>query len=373
MNSNMTVTATFTEVSSGPYILTVNTAGSGSVGLDPSGGTYAAGTSVQLTADPADGWEFSGWSGDLAGNTNPVSVSMNSNMTVTATFTDSSACAPLDARFVQATLVQGLAYYTDRAYTLTNVPSAYAGMNAILTPNDDRYLTAANGYLTFGMPSDGTVYVAYDSRATSLPDWMDGFVDTGASLLTSLSSQPALKIYSQPFFEGDCINLGGNMAPGWAGYEYMSNYIVFTGTTVPEPCAQLDARFDEATLVQGLAYYTDRGYTLTNVPSAYAGMNAILTPNDDRYLTAASGYLTFGMPSDGTVYVAYDSRATSLPNWMGGFVDTGASLLTSLSSQPALKIYSQPFFEGDCINLGGNMAPGWAGYQYMSNYIVFYE
>ncbi len=54
-------------------------------------------------------------------------------------------------------------------------------------------------------------------------------------------------------------------------------------------------------------------------------MNAILTPNDDRHLTAAGNYLTFEMPSDGMVYVAFDSRATSLPNWMAGFVDTGNS------------------------------------------------
>jgi hypothetical protein len=82
--------------------------------------------------------------------------------------------------------------------------------------------------------------------------------------------------------------------------------------------------------------------------------------------------MTFNMPSDGTLYVAYDSRATRLPDWLAGFVDTGDSLLTSLSSQPALKIYSQAFFKGDCINLGANKGAGFEGAK-ASNYMVFYE
>jgi uncharacterized protein YneR len=71
----------------GPYSLTVNTVGSGSVDLDPTGGVYDEGTEVTLTANPDSGWEFSGWSDDLSGTTNPESITMNSDKTVTATFT----------------------------------------------------------------------------------------------------------------------------------------------------------------------------------------------------------------------------------------------------------------------------------------------
>ena len=68
------------------YDLTVNIVGNGSVTLNPAGGTYYAGTNVQLTANPDSGWSFSNWSGDLSGNTNPASITMNSDKTVTATF-----------------------------------------------------------------------------------------------------------------------------------------------------------------------------------------------------------------------------------------------------------------------------------------------
>jgi hypothetical protein len=68
------------------YTLTVNIDGQGTVALDPPGGTYPSGTSVQLTASAATGWHFDHWSGDLSGSANPATIVMNSNKTVTATF-----------------------------------------------------------------------------------------------------------------------------------------------------------------------------------------------------------------------------------------------------------------------------------------------
>ena len=246
------------------------------------------------------------------------------------------------------------------------------------------------------MPYDGAVYVAYDARATSLPQWMNGFVDTGGTLQTSLSSQPYLKIFAHNYAQGAVINLGANKAPGFVGTG--SNYIVFYGNTdytgtipssnttpsssnPPAPSsdtpalsggglAALNARFSETTLVTGVEYYTDRDYQLTGVPLLYENLDAIITPNNDRDRTDVRDYLTFTMPYDGAVYVAYDARATSLPQWMNGFVDTGDTLQTSLSSQPYLKIFAHNYAQGAVINLGANKAPGFVGTG--SNYIVFY-
>lgn len=199
---------------------------------------------------------------------------------------------------------------------------------------------------------------------------MSGFTYTGENIYTSLSTQPYLKIYSRPFAEGDCVNLGANKAVGFAG-SAVSNYIVFYGVSGPPPACVLDFRFDDQDiLAEGAAYYTDRDYRLTAVPSQYIGMKMIKTPNEDRNLTTQTGYLTFEMLSAGTVYVAYDSRANSLPTWMSGFTYTGENIYTSLSTQPYLRIYSKSFVAGACVDLGANKAAGFAG-STVSNYIVF--
>jgi hypothetical protein len=83
ITGNMSVTATFTQ---NEYTLTVDTVGSGTVAKSPEQTTYHYGDVVQLTANPAAGWSFSGWSGDVNGTTNPTTITMNSDKTVTATF-----------------------------------------------------------------------------------------------------------------------------------------------------------------------------------------------------------------------------------------------------------------------------------------------
>jgi endoglucanase len=69
------------------YTITTAVSGSGTIALNPAGGTYAEGTSVTITATPASGYQFSSWSGSITGTTNPVTVTINSNMSVTANFT----------------------------------------------------------------------------------------------------------------------------------------------------------------------------------------------------------------------------------------------------------------------------------------------
>jgi len=83
MDADKVITATFTQ---NEYTLTVNTVGSGSVTEDPNQSTYHYGDVVTLTATPATGWAFTVWSGSLTGGTNPATITIDGNKTVTATF-----------------------------------------------------------------------------------------------------------------------------------------------------------------------------------------------------------------------------------------------------------------------------------------------
>lgn len=73
--------------SSTTYTLTTNTIGQGTVS---GGGTYTDGNSATVTATPASGWKFDGWSGAISGSTNPDVVIMNANKNVTATFSENT-------------------------------------------------------------------------------------------------------------------------------------------------------------------------------------------------------------------------------------------------------------------------------------------
>jgi hypothetical protein len=70
------------------YTLTVYVNPTGAGTVTPSGGTYAAGTVVNLTAAPAAGtsYTFSSWTGVDSSNGSSASVTMNANKTVYANF-----------------------------------------------------------------------------------------------------------------------------------------------------------------------------------------------------------------------------------------------------------------------------------------------
>ena len=62
--------------------LTVSAGDGGSVST--TGGTFASGTQVSITATPNAGYSFSGWSNGSTAN--PLTVTLNSNTTITANF-----------------------------------------------------------------------------------------------------------------------------------------------------------------------------------------------------------------------------------------------------------------------------------------------
>jgi hypothetical protein len=68
------------------YSLTTQTAGSGTIRKSPADSSYLIGAQVVLTAEPALGWKFDGWSGNLTGTRNPETVLMDANKTIAATF-----------------------------------------------------------------------------------------------------------------------------------------------------------------------------------------------------------------------------------------------------------------------------------------------
>lgn len=82
LTTNTVVTAHF----GGSFTLATTTMGQGMVSVSPSKNQYAANDVVTLTATPAAGWVFAGWSGDLGGSMNPTNLMMNTSKAVTATF-----------------------------------------------------------------------------------------------------------------------------------------------------------------------------------------------------------------------------------------------------------------------------------------------
>jgi len=73
------------------YRLSVETIGLGTVNREPGGSNHEQGTVVTLTAQPENGWDFVGWSGEgISDSRNPLSITMDEDKMVSALFARSA-------------------------------------------------------------------------------------------------------------------------------------------------------------------------------------------------------------------------------------------------------------------------------------------
>ena len=179
-----TVTATFTLKN---FALTVSKAGTGSgtVTSAPAGincGTgcaanYASGTPVTLTAAPAVGSTFAGWSGGGCSGTSTCAVTVTAATTVTATFT------PSPPQFALTVIRQGSA-----SGTVTSSPSGISCGASCTQP----YASGTNVTLT-----------ASSGAGAAFKSWFGGCSGTGACVVAMTAVQSVTATFSAVYANPD--------------------------------------------------------------------------------------------------------------------------------------------------------------------------
>lgn len=87
--SNSSVSSEFSNIVSGTtspvYTVSLSKTGQGNVTSDFN--SYPKNSLATITATPSSGWQFSHWTGNATGSTNPIQITMDANKSVTANFT----------------------------------------------------------------------------------------------------------------------------------------------------------------------------------------------------------------------------------------------------------------------------------------------
>ena len=176
MNSDKFITATF---SLNQYELNVSTVGNGTAA--PNSGTYDYGTVLTLTATADTGSAFTDWSGDVVSTANPVTVTMNSDKFITATFETTNVTHTIYLPIVvqqfaiqlgaayppEPNETQGTTFYANTVVMPAQLPaggqyylsSSSGGLNPVVV--DDLLVIEVNGQPVFtqefGQPPTGLV------------------------------------------------------------------------------------------------------------------------------------------------------------------------------------------------------------------------
>jgi uncharacterized repeat protein (TIGR02543 family) len=157
VNNDLNVTANFSQCFA--VTTAVNPANSGTVSVSPApncgGGQYITGTNLTLSANPATGFAFTNWSGDLSGNANPANLTVNAAANITANF--------------NAQAINSCANPTLPLWMQINFqPANTTLVTGYLLDDGSAFGTRSNGY-TYGWSANNTAN-ARDRNSPNAPD-----------------------------------------------------------------------------------------------------------------------------------------------------------------------------------------------------------
>jgi hypothetical protein len=168
---------------------------------------------------------------------------------------------------------------------------------------------------------------------TPYSKWSNKLIATSLIQANSmLSTAPAVTIPTAPV----------GTTPIVPATELITNITVTTGK-----------KYQLSKLAAGAVYYTDRSYDITSAPSYLVNTPFIQTANEDK-INKSGSLLSFNLNHAGTVYVAYDPRATTLPTWLKGWQKLTDKIGINDSKISSFTLYSKDFPAGK-VTLGGNM------------------
>jgi uncharacterized repeat protein (TIGR02543 family) len=214
----LAIVGTLTAVGSSGYTLTTGVgSGSGTVTRNPDLTTYSSGSQVTLTATPTSGYAFTGWSGSATGSTNPLTITMDANKTVTANF---QASGPV-------------------TYTLAT--SVVAGSGTITRDPDQASYTSGALVTLAATPTAGYVFTGWGGSASGSTNPLVVTMSANKSITASFAlvssavtryeEDNALLAYSGSWSKsgGLSFSKGALVYTNYAGAEVTAT---FTGTAI---------------------------------------------------------------------------------------------------------------------------------------------
>ncbi|MGB9740815.1 MAG: PKD domain-containing protein, partial [Candidatus Bathyarchaeales archaeon] len=124
MNAPHTATAHYTQIT---YTLTIETTTGGTTNPTPGTYTYAAGSTVQVTAIPSSGYIFDHWelNGSNVGSANPYTVNMNNNYILKAFFKTAPSPLSVSITPMSASIIVGQQVTFTSTVTGGTIPYKY--------------------------------------------------------------------------------------------------------------------------------------------------------------------------------------------------------------------------------------------------------
>ncbi len=175
--------------------------------------------------------------------------------------------------------------------------------------------------------------------------------------------------------------IGFNTPPGHSlSYENLSGFLkpdsfslkpyrIINDQKIEQVEINTPAEYKLKYLQEGDNYYLDRNYYLKDIPDDLENLVWLVPNNKDKNNTDTD-FITLDLDNPGTVYIAYDRRAETPPNWLTENYSSSAFQIQVSDFSTPMNVWQKEVPAGELV-LGGNMAVGAEGVE--SQYIVILD
>ncbi|MFW5813452.1 MAG: InlB B-repeat-containing protein [Fibrobacterota bacterium] len=305
------------------YSLSINVSGEGSVSKSPNRSSYSSGSTVSLTANAASGYVFTGWSGDVSGTANPISLTMNSNKTVTANFTAENTTPPAD-------------------------PGSEMLVNGNFSSGVTPWRLGVYGGSASGKVTNGEYVTSISSAGTAA--WNIQFTQSGVALETG-------KTYTLSFRARAAstrtvqVNVGMSSSPytsymGSFNAELTTSMKTFTKTFTMNSSSDANARVEFNSGLSSTNWYLDdvslvEGTGSVSPPETFSldteviGQGSVSkSPNASSYESGTTVSLT-ATPEAGYVFSGWGGDASGTVNPLSVTMDADKNITATFTAQAA--------------------------------------
>lgn len=326
--------SSWTDVNSG-YLLTVDTDGNGTV--SPSSGQFPEGQEVTVTATPEADWSFSHWSGSHTGTDNPLTFTIDSDVSLTANFEQ------IPQYSLQVTS-------TGEGTVMPESGTFYEGDTVVITASASTgwHFDSWGGSIvdsinpvTIIMDSDKDITASFSKNIYSLSVVTDGQGNTTPS--------------SGSFEYGDTVTLEATADQGWrfTGWSGDLNETSNPTSVIMNSDKNITAHFEQ--ILHSLSVSADGEGTVSPDSGSYPLGDTVsisATAQQGWFFTGWSGDVT-GSDNPTSIVMNSDKSITA------HFAQTTFSLDVTTEGMGRVSPDSGTFGEGDTVYLTAAGDPGW--------------
>ncbi len=354
------------------YTLATSVIGSGSVAVSPEQTAFAPGTTVTLTATPADACQlFTGWSGGATGTTNPLTIVMDGNKAITATFAPKTGTITATAGPGGSISPAGatvVACGGSQAYTIT----AESCFNIADVLVDGVSVGAVASYTFTGVSADHTIAASFIQKAYTITATAGagGAISPTGAVAAAWGVDKTFTITAEPCFDVADVLVDGVSVGAVTSY-------TFTGVSADHTiAASFAAKTYTITATAGpggsitpagavvVGCGADQGFAIAADP----GSSLVDVLVDGVSVGAVTSYTFTGVAADHTIAASFSGITYTITAsaGTGGAISPTGAVAVAWGADKTFAITAEPCFDVADVLVDGASVGAVASYTFLN-------